>query len=425
MRFEKKPDNDFARFIDVYFEECSAACPRIEGIAGKWTFEDLIPGLSDFDTRFLCSDATTDEDFCAMSSAVGRVHLDLCERHPEWVRKLEHLPGVDPTWAEFADEPSYYPEYRQWTIYRSSAPESRRAAEDALASRPWEDRDEYYFLKKFFQYYGPYDRGIDPAINLGAFESKYPLHSRIMHYFNPPLQAAVSLVLRRSVRGKFEALRLGRELHPELPVFDEVLGILDRHYEVTELFADPAQGYFEERLRHALDVLADDVRASARIVPAAALADRTQALRALNSIPISPLMRLIDSSRFCRLFKGRMHFYANAPAHFDNRWLIHNELGRSADMFVRTPCRVFWKAATGEACDDVASILRRLAPDVITEAQAEASLAFLRIAPGTWTEGRERETCLALMDVFDDVFYGLSRIRRRLESLDGKEAPWS
>ena len=50
MRFEKKPENDFARFIDAYFEECAAACPRIEGIAGKWTFEDLIPGLSDFDT---------------------------------------------------------------------------------------------------------------------------------------------------------------------------------------------------------------------------------------------------------------------------------------------------------------------------------------------------------------------------------------
>ncbi len=57
---------------------------RIEAIAEKWTFEDLIPGMSDFDTRFVCSNDMTLDDWCRMSTAVGQVHLDLSNGHVIW-----------------------------------------------------------------------------------------------------------------------------------------------------------------------------------------------------------------------------------------------------------------------------------------------------------------------------------------------------
>src|ERR1051325_4122897 len=73
MKFTPAPPNDFAEFIQTYFARCRERVPGIEANAGKWTFEDLIPGLSDFDTRFLVNDALSPRDWCQMSMEVGRV----------------------------------------------------------------------------------------------------------------------------------------------------------------------------------------------------------------------------------------------------------------------------------------------------------------------------------------------------------------
>lgn len=45
MQFHPAPANDFRAFIDVYFGRCRAAVPGIRAVSGKWTLEDLIPGL--------------------------------------------------------------------------------------------------------------------------------------------------------------------------------------------------------------------------------------------------------------------------------------------------------------------------------------------------------------------------------------------
>lgn len=72
ITFEPCPENDFKEFIEIYYAECKGRIPKIEAIAGKWTFEDLIPGMSDFDTRFICSNNMTVDDWCEMSTAVGK-----------------------------------------------------------------------------------------------------------------------------------------------------------------------------------------------------------------------------------------------------------------------------------------------------------------------------------------------------------------
>ena len=100
----------------MYYDRCRAYIPQIQALAAKWNFEDLIPGMSDYDTRFIYSDMTVD-DWCAASMAIGKVHLDICKEYPRWPRILEHLPGINLTWDEFLDEKLYYPEYHQWTIY--------------------------------------------------------------------------------------------------------------------------------------------------------------------------------------------------------------------------------------------------------------------------------------------------------------------
>ncbi|HYF48627.1 MAG TPA: Gfo/Idh/MocA family oxidoreductase, partial [Planctomycetota bacterium] len=67
-----KPHNDFPEFIRTYFERCRERNPLIEANTGKWTSEDLIPGLSDFDTRFIVADSTAAQDWCRMSMDVAR-----------------------------------------------------------------------------------------------------------------------------------------------------------------------------------------------------------------------------------------------------------------------------------------------------------------------------------------------------------------
>ena len=181
MRFAPKPENDFAHYIRTYYDECHSRCSKIEAIAGTWAFRDLIPGMSDFDTRFIVSDDMSDADWCEMSDAVGDAHLALCRRYPFWSRNLEHLPGLNLTWSEFVDERFYYPEYKQWSFYHSETPKRLSDSLNEIFGRPWDIKDEYFHLKKFCLYYGSYNRSIDPAINLGVHENKYPLHSRIMH----------------------------------------------------------------------------------------------------------------------------------------------------------------------------------------------------------------------------------------------------
>lgn len=415
INFISKPMNTFNKFIDLYYTECRKKFPKIEAMAGKWSFEDLIPGMSDFDTRFVCSDEMSDEDWCKMSSAIGEVHLDLCNRFPEWARIFEHLPGINLTWKEFTNDYSYYPEYRQWSFYRCQSADDMHNAENCLSKRMWDSRDEYFFLKKFFTFYGPYNRSIDPAINLGDYENKYPLHSRLMHYFIPPVQAALSVILKSPVKGKFESLRIARELFHEIKIFDEIFNIVDMHYEVPELYFEPEIIILENKLSDALKLILESLKQHITIVPPELCRDANMIKKALNDIYVPPQLKIYDSSRFCRLFKGRMYFYINAPAHFDSAWLIQNELSRIGDMFYRTPFRIYWEVIHKEKIDNPDHIISRLAPEVITNEEAAAVLEFSRLTAGTWKEGTELDISRGIIEIFDNFFMGLNKIKRNME----------
>jgi len=139
MNFEPKPENSFQEFINAYFERCRAVCPKMRGIAGKWIFEDLIPGMSDFDTRFIFADDCTVEDWMDMSLAVGKVHTQLAKEQPRWARILEHLPGLNLTHAEISNPLFYYPEFQQWTFYKGNR-DILDNIETYLIKKPWCER---------------------------------------------------------------------------------------------------------------------------------------------------------------------------------------------------------------------------------------------------------------------------------------------
>mgnify|MGYP001821098898 CR=1 FL=1 len=257
MKLEPKPANDFHEFIDAYHERCRAVVPEIEGVAGKWLFEDLIPGLSDFDTRLIFSNSVQAEDWFRISSEIGKVHHDLVREFPHWARNLEHLPGVNLTWEELADPNCYYPEFSQWTFYRCPV-ERLPIIRGLQAGRAWNEQDELIHWKKIALFYGPYDRAIDPPINLGRFRSKYALHSRLLHYFAPPVHSAVCLKRKVSSPGKLEARRAAGELFRVPEIIETVFAIIDSHYEVERYYREQEMDELERRL---LDCLVTVVEA--------------------------------------------------------------------------------------------------------------------------------------------------------------------
>ncbi|MDD5597490.1 MAG: hypothetical protein PHV82_06070 [Victivallaceae bacterium] len=410
MKFAPKPENDFAQFIRTYYDECQARFGRIEAIAGKWMFRDLIPGMSDFDTRFIVSDNMAPDDWCEMSMAIGRAHHYLCQRFPEWARNLEHLPGINLTWNEFTSEENYYPEYRQWSFYHTREPGRLSAALEKLDERNWSEKDEYHFLKKFCLYYGRYNRSIDPPVNLGPHANKYPLHSRIMHYFEPPVQAAVILLRKEIMTGKFESLESAGKLFPEFKCWELIREILHANYEIPKWYGEPYLTELEDAMEYALQEILKELGNSVSLIPRTDGADIGLWRKALERTEIDPGLKIFENAKFSRLMKGRLWFYANAPGHFDSTWLIENELLRMNKSYIKAPFPTYWKEKTGEDTEDVNRIFGELAGNVLTEKEVASLKEFNKLTPGYWEKGKEKNTALKIVEIFDDVFRSLVKI---------------
>ena len=399
--FAPKPPNDFNAFIETYFDRCRALSPKIRVIAGKWRFDDLIPGLSDFDTRFVVSDDTTVADWSEMSLAVGEVHSKLAQERPHWARNLEHLPGVNVTISELTDPLFYYPEFPQWTYYHGDAAVLTRIS-DYLAAKPWTARDELFHLKRFATYYGPYIRGIDPAVNMGKWESKYPLHSRYMHYFTPPVQAAVSLMRKRGVRGKLEALTAARDIFPNPSVIDRVFDALAKHYEIPGDYADDALARIESQL----DAYLRDVYAALEghlTLFKVDAADTPAKLRErVNALPVDPVETFFDGVKFARFMKGRLLFYAQDIPWFDSIWLIRNELGRIVSGFFEKPLSAYG-LARWQTKMPARDVLAKVRGEIVADADAAGILRFVDLASKPLEPGREKRAARDIAEIYDAV----------------------
>jgi hypothetical protein len=413
MKFAPKPENEFYEFIRTYFRECRGRFPRIEAIAGKWMYRDLVPGLSDFDARFIVYDDMNDDEWCQMSTLIGQVHLDLCRQHPSWSRFLEHLPGINITWSELVSEKSYYPEFKQWTFYDTTKPDLVSAAQTHFASREWDIKDEYFHLKRFCTYYGRYNRTIDPEINLRVQKNKYPMHSRIMHYFSPPVLSAVCLIDRKNMPGKMNAFELARDYFPGLRCWDLVDEILNKNYEVPKWYAEPHLSDLEDAMEDALAVIAARLREELALPQEKTGGDIASLKQALGKIPVDPTLLVFESCRFSRLMKGRLYFFLNVPVYFDSSKLIQIELGRIGRSFFTVPFQAYWKIRTGKYVDDPVTILNQLRGDPLTEDEINATREFARLNFSDW-HGNEKSVTEQIVLVYDGFFKALNKITASL-----------
>ena len=408
MMFEPPPANDFERFYSTYFDRCRSACPHIKVIAAKWTFEDLIPGLSDFDTRFIVDDSTMPDDWHEISLQVGRVHTELAREEPSWARILEHLPGLNLTVTEIADPRFYYPEFNQWTFYDGDEAAIARI-ESYLDSVSWSRRDELFHLKKIATYFGPYQRGIDPPVNMNKWESKYPLHSRYMHYFTPPVQSAVSLAGKRNVRGKFEALRLARQLFDKPEVIDMVLDCTAAHYERAEDYEEPRLTEIERQLEDYLCGMWVSLAEHVSLLQVEANDTRRTIGDKIAAIEVDPIEAFYEGVKFSRLMKGRLLFWAEEILWFDPTCPIRIELNRIVTNFHDKPLVNYGRIRYGQTLEP-AEVIERLRGELLSDADCEGISEFVHRASTPVEAGGERERARQVADVYEPVLSTLERI---------------
>lgn len=418
MIFAPAPPNDFAEFIETYFERCRARVPQIEGNAGKWKFEDLIPGLSDFDTRFFVRDDMTVDDWCAMSTEVGKVHLELAKERKDWARNLEHLPGVNLKWSELLDPQLYYSEFSQWSFYHGDKARLQQAR-SAIANHEWSSRDELYHWEKIAIYYGPYNRAIDPPVNLGRYENKYPLHSRLMHYMAPPLHSAVCLMQRKTTPGKLDALHGARELFPNPATMDLILELVARHYEAPEHLQEPGvtelDSKLEEYLTGAVNTLLEN-GSSLDCPRDAKVAEFKASVKALRGqSDESPLAKLFENVKFARLMKGRLWFYGQNVLWFDSTWPTRNELNRLRANFYETPLRLFARAVYNRETD-AETALEMMRGEVLSSDEIAAMIVFAELSGAPCTDAELKTRALQIAEIFDPFLHALEVVTTRARS---------
>jgi hypothetical protein len=409
LSFFPKPENSFSEFIATYYQRCREECPEIEGSAGKWRFEDLIPGLSDFDTRFLTRSGLRAEDWNRISMAVGKIHFQLALERPEWARTLEHLPGVNLMWDELFAPENYYTEFCQWTFYHGLTQRVSQAT-DHFASRSWSAQDTDYHWKRIALYYDRYSRTIDPPINLGHYESKYPLHSRFMHYLAPPLHSAVCLHDRRTTPGKLDAFRRAGEIFPQRDVVVDVERAIAGHYEVPEWYEEPDLTQLDERLedylRHAINGLLEmdaDFECPRDPTPA-------QLRAAVGQLPsAAPLAVLFENVKFARFMKGRLWFFAQEVEWFDSLPLIRVELGRIQKSFLVTPLEIFSEQILGEKRPWNA-VVDALTGEHLTRDEATIFRKFYALADPEISESEYKKRALEIVDIFSPFLTGMEKI---------------
>lgn len=411
ITFAARPENDFPEFIETYFRQCREICPEIEGSAGKWKFEDLIPGLSDFDTRFLTRANLTDDDWNRLSMAVGRVHLELARERPEWSRTLEHLPGVNLTWEELFNPENYYPEFCQWSFYCGGEDATSRAAAH-FAAREWSDADAAYHWKRIALYYGRYSRTIDPPINLGRFESKYPLHSRYLHYLAPPIHSAVCLMEKKTNPGKLDAFRTARGLFPQSEAMDIVLEGINRHYETPSWYAEPELTELDTLLENYLIGAVNTVLDADGTIDCPRNPTVAQLRSAMSQLPKSPpLSTLFENVKFARFMKGRLWFYTHELAWFDSLPLIRIELGRLAKNFLITPLEIFSECILGKKLP-WDQVLEELPSCGFSAQEVLVCREFYRIADPDAPVSEYRQRASELVAIYSDFLNIIGRISK-------------
>ena len=306
----------FQSVADTLAEGLERSSSHFVGVAGKWARKDLVPGLSDLDSRIICDGETSADDWVEIDRVIGEVHLDMVRRHPEWNRINEHTAGAAMSISEVMDERFYNPEYPVWDVW-TGPKEWLNELKAYVLKRPFGHSDEHFHLSRFLGFFSPYIHGIDPAVNLGEFEPKYALHSRCWHYFAPPMLSAASVMAGRNFESKRDGIEWLTENGPIREQAGEVLRQVDAHYETEELDDEQRLLRFEEFLHKGFIAVYPVICSSLRHLEVDPSAEISTVKKRLGEKQPTTSEMLMENLRWARTRAARYFFYSHAPEHFE------------------------------------------------------------------------------------------------------------
>lgn len=406
---------EFFQLAEIYSQRIAEVVPGFVATVAKWRPEDLIPGLSDIDTRIVCREMSPQE-WMAFDQVVSDVHLNLVQQRLEWSRKLEHEPGFCLTPEEAFDPLLYQAEMAHWSFYYGNQDFIFRVQEH-MQGRAWELRDELHHLKRWLMFWGPYNREIDPPINIAlAIKPKYALHSRAMHYFVPSLQAALSLINRRTVHGKREALYRWLERFPHERVLNETAHMLEVHYGVAALEDQEELYAYEDCCYTFLRQIASQVLDAVTAVELPVDVGIDQAMAALragvSALTVNPLSAVYNGLRGSRARRARYWLYLKAPDYFATDWLIRNEVGFLQRNFTRYTWRAYAALRWGEPDLPLDELLARAQPDPLSPEEARLVAEMFAIAEQSKEPTMARQALQESADCYADYYAVLDKIYR-------------
>lgn len=409
LSFKDWSPREFFELAELLGWRWSEVLPFFAVAVAKWRYEDLVPGLSDLDPRVLCHDIGPDE-WLELDRFTAEIQLEILGKHPEWSRKLEHTPGVCMTLDEAFDPLLYQPEMRQWSYYYSDRG-AYHQIKAYLRQRPWDERDERFHLARWLMFWGPYDRGIDPPVNVSsAVEPKYALHSRAMHYFVPALQAALSIVDREAVGGKRETLYRWLSRYPNEPTLNEVSHMLEVHYEVPALYDQDALCAFEERCFGFLRKIAPLVLEAVMVVSRPKKVTTDDLKARYQAQPPDPLQTMFTGVKYARIRTGRWHIYLYAPPYFATDWLLGNEIRQVRAYFTRPFFSSLAYLRWDGARLSIEEIIARLRREMLSAEEADVVLRMFELAHCETGHNSARDRVEKAMPLFPTYYRILERL---------------
>jgi hypothetical protein len=186
-----------------------------------------------------------------------------------------------------------------------------------------------------------------------------------------------------------------------------------RHYEVPDLYEEPQLTEFERQLEGYLNDAWQSLDSRIRCVRVEPGDTRATLAAKVAAIPQDPVEAFVHTTRFARLLKGRLLFYASDIACFDADWLIRNEFGRIVTNFCDKPLTTYAKVRLGEAMPPDA-VLDHLRGDLLTPDQVQGMRRFIAIASQPIPPGGEKAHARAAAEVFDPVLDVIETLSRDL-----------
>jgi len=147
------------------------------------------------------------------------------------------------------------------------------------------------------------------------------------------------------VRGKFESLRIAREIFPNKSTIDMILYAIERHYEIPEYYIEPKLSEIELQLFLYLKAVYKIISHKITIIEACTKDDSTKLLKKLDNVKIGLMNNFFEGIKFCRFNIGRLLFYAEEIPHFDSTYLVKYELARNRRLFFENTFIAFGKMA--------------------------------------------------------------------------------